>query len=402
MRTTLICRLHTNQQEISWILLNNNDYFDSNTQIIDQPLPQSPAIVLLPTTAFLLTQITAPSKQRQKINQAVPFLLEEQLIDEIENLHFTIGECDPITRLINVAVISNQQLDDYINFLRLIYPKITTCIPDVFAVPKPSEGWGVLCIENMVLVRTATGFAIEVEQLGFVLQTIAQLPSQLTLFAGAQLDEMEQTVLTTLYGLGIPVKVEHHPQDKLAWWQQGINRESKLFNVLQGSYRPVHKTTLLWKPWRLTAVLLIILTIIFMIKQLVTVEQLEKQRQQLNMQIETVYKETFPQARKVVNPKVQMEQQLNALRANSGQSGQTHDFLTLLNTFSPFLSQLPNLQIKHLDYLDNSFDITLETSQLQSLDQLKQSLQTVNLQLAVQTATSRNNIVEARIRITTF
>lgn len=401
MRTMLICRIHTNQQKISWALFGNT-YLDGNTQVIEQLLPQSPTIVLLPTTAFLLTQITAPSKQRQKINQAVPFLLEEQLIDEVENLHFTIGERDPITHLVSVAVIAHQQLDEQLGALRLLYPQVTTCIPDIFAVPKPIEGWGILCIENLALIRTTTGFAIEVEQLDFILQTINELPNQLTLFTGPQLDEIEQTLLTTLYGLGIPVKVEHHPQSKLAWWQQGINQQSKSFNVLQGIYRPVHKTTLLWKPWRLTAVLLVILAIIFLLEQLVTIEQLEKQRQQLNTQIETVYRETFPQARKVVNPKVQMEQQLNALLADSGKSGQTNDFLTLLNTFSPFLSKLPNLQIKHLDYLDNYFDITLETSQLQSLDQLKQSLQTVNLQLTVQTATSRNNIVEARIRISTL
>jgi len=398
MRTTLICRLHENQQQMTWALFDTKqNYIDSGTQLVTQPLPQPPQVILLPTTAFLVTQMSIPSKKKQKIIQAVPYLLEEQLIDEVENLHFVLGERDTETHLLTVAVIAQQQLQKYLEILQPINLKSVICTLDIFAVPKPIEGWGLLLLENCVLIRTQnSGFAIESHCLSLILQSIAQLPSQITVFGNAA--KIDNSVMTELYGLGIPIIEENQPQDEVEWWQRGL-KSSKLINVLQGLYRPVNQAVIVWRPWRLTVFLLLILIIVTITTQIITLQQLENQRQQLNHQIETLYQNTFPEARKIVNPKAQMEQQLAALRLKTVSYHKKNDFLTLLTQFSPFLSQLPNLQLKRIDYLNTYFDISLATTHLQALDQLKQSLQVINLQLEIKTVTSHNNKVEAQLRI---
>lgn len=402
-RTTLICRLHENQPQISWALFDNKQgYIDGGTQAMTELLPQPPTVILLPTIAFFLTQISIPSKQRQKIIQAVPYLLEEQLIDEVENLHFALSDRDPKTNAITVAVIAQQRLEQYLKSIQQLNFKAINCIPDVFIVPKPVEGWGILLLEEYVLVRTeSSGFAIEFDCLPFILQSITQLPTQMTLFSSPDQLEQNQLLLTALYALGIPIIEESHPQGVFAWWQQGL-ASAKPINILQGLYRPVNQTEIAWRPWRLTGILLLIWSVVTFVNYVVNLQQLENQRQQLNTQLETVYRTAFPTAQRVVNPKAQMEQQLATLRSQKGQNSQKSDFLTLLTQLAPFLVQLPNLQLKRIDYLNEYFDITLTTTQLAALDQLKQSLQQIDLQLKIQTVTSHNNIVEAQLRISAF
>ena len=48
--------------------------------------------VLVPGTECLLSRVQIPGRNRQKLLRAVPFALEEQLSDEVENLHFAIGK----------------------------------------------------------------------------------------------------------------------------------------------------------------------------------------------------------------------------------------------------------------------------------------------------------------------
>ena len=49
-------------------------------------------VVLVPGTECLLTGVHIPGRNRQKLLRAVPYALEDQLSDEVENLHFALGE----------------------------------------------------------------------------------------------------------------------------------------------------------------------------------------------------------------------------------------------------------------------------------------------------------------------
>src|SRR6187549_3221521 len=48
--------------------------------------------VIVPAGDVLATDSDAPAKGAAKLAQVVPYALEERVADEIENLHFAIGE----------------------------------------------------------------------------------------------------------------------------------------------------------------------------------------------------------------------------------------------------------------------------------------------------------------------
>ena len=49
-------------------------------------------VAVLPAGEALVTDCEAPAKSAAKLAQVIPYALEERVADEIENLHFALGE----------------------------------------------------------------------------------------------------------------------------------------------------------------------------------------------------------------------------------------------------------------------------------------------------------------------
>jgi general secretion pathway protein L len=404
MPHSLLIRLHSDiTQHASWAT------FDSAGQLLENahdvplntvPRHTRPPFVLIPSTDILLTQANVPSKQWQRIVQAVPYVLEEHLAEDIEDLHFALGKRIPTSGDIAVAVIARQQMDNYFQQLNSMGLTPAALIPDILALPKPTDGWHLLYLNDIVLIRTGlqTGFAIETNCLTIALQLAliehqSNSPQQLTVFTGPQ-----TTQLSHLETLGLPIIEKRNDNSVFAWLAQGLCEDYKPLNLLQNDYSPQNKIATLWRPWRLTAVLLILWGGLFLAKQWVEYRQLNQQRHTLNAKIEKVYRDTFPQARKIVNPRVQMEQKLNALRAQQDNTQDEH-FLTLFNKISTPLARTPGFEIKRIDYNQRHFDLQLTVANLQALEYLKQRLTRLNLNVEINQAISRNNQVDSRLRL---
>ncbi|MEN8216305.1 MAG: type II secretion system protein GspL [Pseudomonadota bacterium] len=392
MRHSLLIHLQPDKQ-VNWAT------FDTTGSVIDSathvPLDSVPRqhrhpLVLIPGTDVLLTQANISSKQQQKIVQAVPYALEEQLAEDVENLHFALGKREPQSGNIPVAVIARTQMDAYIQQLNAVGITPAVLMPDMLAVPKPADGWGILYLNDIVLVRTGlhAGFAIESDCLGAAL---LDPPQHITVFS-------DMANRSRALSEAIPVTEKTHEQGILAWLAQGLI-ENQPLNLLQGDYRPQDKMASLLRPWRLTAALLLLGGGLHIAKQWIEYQQLSQQRQALNTQIEKLYRDTFPEARKIVNPRVQMEQRLKALSAQQGSSAQDDNFLSILNKISTPLSRTPGFNLKRIDYRQGHFDIQLEVANLQALENLKQRISHHGLTIEIQSAVSRNRLVESRLRI---
>jgi general secretion pathway protein L len=116
---------------------------------------------------------------------------------------------------------------------------------------------------------------------------------------------------------------------------------------------------------------------------------------QLYAAIEQVYRETFPEARNVVNPRVQMERQLAELQGG----GTGGAFVTLLAASGPVLSEVNGLELRNLRYRQDELELELELKDLASLDRLREALQQQSLAVDVRGATTRENKVETRIAL---
>lgn len=121
-------------------------------------------IVLLPGETVTMTRVKLPKTRRSELIKAVPFALEEQLAEDIQHLHFVLGDFDVDGNLL-VAIINKQLFSDTLASLQQhdIHPN--AIIPDFLALTQKENAWTIAVDKDTAMLRTDTtcGFAIEKE-----------------------------------------------------------------------------------------------------------------------------------------------------------------------------------------------------------------------------------------------
>ena len=126
--------------------------------------------------------------------------------------------------------------------------------------------------------------------------------------------------------------------------------------------------------------------------------RLKSESEQLRTQIEQTFKTAMPETRRIVNPRIQMQQQLDKLQRKSGTAG---GFLSLLSQSGEVLKGMQGVQVDGASFRAGRLDVDLKVSNLQLLDQLKQELmKSGRLTVEIQSATTgADQRVQSRLRI---
>jgi general secretion pathway protein L len=386
-------------------------------------------IALVPGADVLLAIANIPAGNRQRAMNAIPYALEDQLATDVDTLHFALGERLDNTR-IHAAAVDRAPMDSWLDTLRQAHIEPDVITSEILALPWPearpglaATSWVILVNGNKALVRTGpqTGWVADIGNLDALLrialqESSAARPEQVrvihctpaTTFApggmptcGERRDAQEPPEL--LADTGITVDVEHSDEAMLSFLGRAYN-EKNAINLLQGSYNRREQLGKLWKPWRPALAMLALLLMIQSGMTIADYLHLKTENDALTQQIAQTYLRTFPDARKVVNPRAQMEQRLKELRGNGIETG---GFISLLGDIGPSLKETPGIEIQRINYANaqgsnaGKIDLALSIGDLQSLDQLKQRLTTQGkVTVSIESAASRDNKVEARLQIT--
>ncbi len=348
------------------------------------------ATVLLPSQHLVLTQVRVPSKNRQKIAQAVPYLLEDSVLEPLEQLHFAIGAQQRDNR-VPVAVVNAALLTHIQQRLHTMGYKILHIFPDVLALPWQKNSWTLLRLNDFALVRTDKnhGFVSEVANINLLnLMYFEQLgkPQKIQLINADKLSKVldlpretsceTQTIQSTIYSFELGLKTP--PElDLMPTHAQAIDWRA------------------LWPRLRISVALVMVWLLLAFGEKIYRIQQLKQQKNQLQQQVEGILRQTFPDIRRVVNPRIQMEQQLAQLRQ--------HDvldtgFLAYLQQIQTFITP-SQMQLKQLSYQNRQLELQALLPSLQQLEQLKQQISATGLQVTIQSVNSENQVFEVRLRI---
>ena len=125
--------------------------------------------------------------------------------------------------------------------------------------------------------------------------------------------------------------------------------------------------------------------------------RLSSEQDELNARMRAVFMQSFPDTRRVVDPRVQMQQQLEQLQRQAGSGAR---FLMLLARSADVLRTAKDIEISGASYRAGRLDVDLTAANLQVLDQLKQSLSAHGLVVEIQSAAAdAGQRVKSRLRI---
>ncbi len=395
MADILLLRLAPDLQGLrDWLLLDQQGQVKTPVQLGSPPgavvSGARRVIVLVPGAEVSLYQARVPGSNRQRILRAIPFALEEELANDVETLHFAIGQSlgdDGYP----VAVVDRQRMDDWMEQLREAGIHAHQCVPDMLALPR-AEGWSLLPEADTVLVRSGdySGFSCDMDNLSVLVAMLTareELPKTANIFSAAILD-LE----------GIDVTLDVTQQQPLELFARGWFAGPTI-DLLQGDYSRREEWGRYLRPWKTSAALFVAALVLSSVSAGLNYSHLSQQKEQLDTDIQALYKQTFPKARRIVNPRAQMEQELKKLQRRDGGGGA--DFLGMFAETANVVRVAKGVAVKGASYRDGRLDLELLADNLQLLDSLKQSLvNSGSLDAEIQSATTESNRkIKSRIRI---
>ncbi|PPD37021.1 MAG: type II secretion system protein GspL [Methylomonas sp.] len=362
-----------------------------NAQQLAEWLQGRPATVLLPAASVLLLALELPVKSNNQIKQALPFALEDWLADELETCHWVWHKQQG---KVYVAAVSHDSLTACLNALTEASVNVAGVYSEALALPYQEGFCSLLFDGGNVIFRQDPGLGGGIDA-AIAEEVIAKLTADHELqgfkvwLAGGQAEAMPPIV----------GQASVEPLDSaLALLQAGAAKLGAEANLLAGAYQAGKPAGWQWRQW-LPAVAVVLLALALQTGALVTRYWQEKdQLSQLEAQTEALFKQTFPEVKRIVNIKAQAGQQLAELEKQSSNQGSR--FMRMLFTVGQALAGAPGFQLKQLEFVNDSLLLQLLAPDISRLEQLKQQLETAQqLAVKIQSAEAGETSVEAHLEV---
>lgn len=333
MSESLVIRLGTNaQQPVEWLVWSakEEEIIASGTLASAHALGElreraggRPVVTLVPGSDLIFRRVSLPGKYSRQAAAALPYLLEEQIASDVDELHLVVLGHEGHD--VDLMAVDKEKMQTWLGWLEAAGLKSQQLLPDVLALPQAADGWSALQLGKEWLLR--------------------QGPCQ-----GIVADEPLLAMLLAVEAE--PVTIHSHtqvPPIPTANWQAADPELPMLLlakgalncqaNLLQGPYRPQTEYSRYWLQWRKVAVVAGLLLLVALTQRGVHLYQLAEQDKALKTEIRQVYTRIFPGETRIVNVRSQMAQHLKLL----GQTPQD-GVLLLLTELAPTFAEVPGLK----------------------------------------------------------
>nr|WP_276560473.1 GspL family type II secretion system protein ExeL [Aeromonas salmonicida] len=330
---SLVIRLGTNaQQPVEWLVWSakEEEIIASGTLASAHALGElreraggRPVVTLVPGSDLIFRRVSLPGKYSRQAAAALPYLLEEQIASDVDELHLVVLGHEGHD--VDLMAVDKEKMQTWLGWLEAAGLKSQQLLPDVLALPQAANGWSALQLGKEWLLR--------------------QGPCQ-----GIVADEPLLAMLLAVEAE--PVTIHSHtpvPPIPNANWQAAEPELPMLLlakgalncqaNLLQGPYRPQTEYSRYWLQWRKVAVVAGLLLLVALTQRGVHLYQLAEQDKALKAEIRQVYTRIFPGETRIVNVRSQMAQHLKLL----GQTPQD-GVLLLLTELAPTFAEVPGLK----------------------------------------------------------
>ncbi len=381
MNEQLIIRLgSTEQQAVDWlvwsalseeVIASGRLAHATELPALAQRLGQRPVTALVPACDVILKTVPLPGKPNRQLLQALPFMLEEDQAEDIEQLLIlpakTLQQEQQYQQ--QVAVLSRQRLEQWLDWLQQAGFTAQRMVPDALLLPDLEQQ--PVAIELAAQGHNQSQWLLKQGpwQVSCVDQNwwsdylaLLQLPSVLSYSPWpAQLLQPHQLAPAEL---------------PLALLARQLPTQS--FNLLQGEYAPKKPQNKHWQQWQQSILLAGATLVLYLGSVALEAWQFKRQADQFRAQTSALYKSKFPSER-IVNLTRQVQRKLAA--AGGGDPNQS--FLGLLSKVQPLLAQQPEFILDNLRFDGRKAELKFQATaaSFQSFEQLKTQLQQQGFQV---------------------
>lgn len=370
--------------------------------------------VLVPGELVLLTSVRIPTKQLRHIKQALPYMVEEMIADNIEDVHIAL----PGGKLnwdgeVSVAVVRHHWLIDWLDQLYHHGIRPDFLGPDTLATPwrEHSESYfvtpGLTSAHARVLYRNSL--------YGGQVAALSNLPVLLAAHAATGVGDIVAVARRVVSGgsdssVGVQQTAQIVQQAagggeaEIAPFAESsaevlaataVRQREQMINLLQGGYR-VQRRAQDGHLWARVATVAAVGLALYALVAGGGGLYFSWRAEQAEDQTFALYRELFPGERRVVSPRKQMT---NHLRGSGQPVAQS--LLPLLAKTAAGLSTDTNTRIDELRFnqQQDNLQLQLRTTSLDELEQIKKRLDANGLNAEINSAQEQTGGTVGRMQI---
>jgi general secretion pathway protein L len=336
-------------------------------------------VVLVPGTDVLLAQPELPpAKAGAKLHQLVPYALEEQLAEDIEELHFAVGRRPGESARVPVAVVRRRLMDEWTALLKAGGLEPEAMYADSELLPQ-NPGQAVALLEqDAVVVRPPAGpvVTLPADAIGEALEiALAGIEPGtpggrgLILYTGAAEWHRHAPTVEAARERFEGIQIQLLTGGPLSLFAQQLPAATAT-NLLQGPYAPAAPHPVGWRAWRVAAMLLAAFVALHIAGKAAELTVLKHTDSQLDASIRQVFQTAMPGQPDTYEARRQMEQRLAAVRASEAAGG----FLRALQALVQAHRASPDAVLEGMDFQDGALQLKASAPSVESLDGLSRQL----------------------------
>ncbi|MCC4816466.1 type II secretion system protein GspL [Vibrio lentus] len=312
-------------------------------------------IALLPGNECLIKRVEIPKGAARQFDSMLPFLLEDEVAQDIEDLHLTILDKDASHA--TVCGVDREWLKHALELFReanIIFRKV---LPDTLAVPFEEQGISALQIDQHWLLRQGHYQAVSISE--------AWLPMFLQsdwVVAG------EEEQATTIFSYTAMPSDDVQQQSGVEWQAKPAELVMSLLsqqaitssvNLLTGTFKTKSSFSKYWRVWQKVAIAACLLVAVIVTQQVLKVQQYEAQAEAYRAESERIFRAVLPGKQRI--PTISyLKRQMNDEAKKYGGSGEGESLLGWLALLPETLGQVKSIEVESIRYDGNRSEVRLQ------------------------------------------
>lgn len=363
------------EDEISWLIVNTIEQeiiasgeLPSAKQLhqLAEKAQQRVVKVFVPGCDVLLKRLSVPTKSQRAMRSAVPYMLEDELAQDVDQLFFAYANLANNTSEHNcfVAITQRDQMLQWQSWLKEADIVTKSMQPDVLAMPYVEGQYSAIALHSIhsaankpskmtqVVVRQGEwqGYTLDQDAWQFTLSNIITSPKNIE-----SLEDGQVITINAYSDLPFIDAVQDkdgvsivHAEKELPLALFALNSKNSNFNLLQGKFKVKEHRSKSVNSWLWAAgfaACALLLNVGYKSAQL---WQFSAQKTQVESQILARYKKAFPSEQKVRIGTI--KSQLNRKLAELGGTSEQVGFLSMLSQVQPAFAKVPALKPESIKF----------------------------------------------------
>ncbi len=363
-------------------------------------------VAILPAGEALVTDSEAPAKSAAKLAQVIPYALEERVADEIENLHFALGDRDAATGRVPVVVIERARIDARLAELRAAGLNPTALYSEASLLPAMPGQLIALLDGDSLTLRSADSPPLVMPALSIHDAFEIALASQpapvpgleapapgLLVYAGHDEWQAHQATVDAWRDRFTGVKVQLLPDGPLTLLAPAAAADEAI-NLLQGPLAVSSPLETGWRAWRVAAVLAGVLLCQHLGAKFFELSRLKKTEAALETSIDEAFRSAMPGAQNTTDARRRIARRLEEVRSGGGGA-----LLPALAALAAARNAAPNTTVEGINYRDGVLDLRVIAPDAASLDAISQQLRATSWQAEIKDLTASGDSYRGRVQI---